>query len=1142
MAITEVKIHPAIGVARVGNSPDDFFIGPERLWDASAPQGGFKDSECRVKRQACRFRVFAYHDDGTVEELSDETAEIEWGVHLVNKKAITRNSGTSADLTIDPGERTLTAPNQRAEFDDGTITLPGASAVTVPLGEVRTDDAGRLLVLGGFGTSASPTNQTIFNFYDNPGWYDDVSDGPVRAHVRIRDGGAEFDAAGAWVIVAPPKFAPQLENVITLYDRIYQLGVDQGWLTTPTNPSYTHDIYPVLERARTTRYVEDVFGAHAWPDPVYAPATRQAIFSRLALPGGGGGNMPLLNDATLTGTQYTVMTLWKDGTFVQDWSGPPAPDAQITPQGLDRAALTSCVGAAFYPGIEAGGIAAVPILEAANYVGASDPMRLSHSNLAPGDLTQHMALPWQADFFACGDNWWPVPRPNDVIPEGGGPSVRWDRDVASYEEMVGEWHTLGFVVRQGDEYVEVDRCDTTFIALMTPQLDFQQIPQGPVGTSRKTALAVAFEVRSAGSPVTLEVLPGDEPSHPRITLDATQETVGPTAGNAIATARLWVVYETGTVGELLNDEVTVTHAASGRSWTIPISASTAARRTAAAALVLDRSGSMNDDRGDGISKHQSLKEAAGIFVDVMLEGDGVGIVRYNQDAQQLQQVAPLGDPGDPFGARQDTKDVINGPDLAPGGATSIGDGIYEGRQILAGATSSYDVKALVVLTDGNENRARWIADVSAEIDERTYAVGLGRPDNTSAPALQTISGNNGGYLLVTGPISGDNRFILQKYFLQILAGISNADIVLDPSGALTPEREHRIPFQLTEADSAIDVILLTDHPRAVDFRIQTPNGFILEPWRALADTAMTWKLSDGVVYYRFPLPVELEHARYDHGGTWHALLRIGKPRTERPDGQRPPLAGEHLATHVPANLTDRLAWRARPEAIGRHSEGVEIARRIPPRTGRDPLSVVDMTGTAENVVAGRAAGTGGTLPYSLLVHTYSNLTLRVSSHQSGYSPGASVTVTAKLAESGVPVRGASVWAEVSEPDGGAMTVALDEDGTGTFRGSFVAAEPGVFRCRVRSSGRSRRGYPFQREQTVTAAVWSGGDRDAEAAHERPRADGGAQWICSLLRCLMAGGVDLGDVTRRLRGLGIDVDSIRSCLEEHCLEADGHRDG
>ena len=94
----------------------------------------------------------------------------------------------------------------------------------------------------------------------------------------------------------------------------------------------------------------------------------------------------------------------------------------------------------------------------------------------------------------------------------------------------------------------------------------------------------------------------------------------------------------------------------------------------------------------------------------------------------------------------------------------------------------------MVLTDGVENRSRLIADVAAQINEHTYAVGLGTPQNTSAAALQTISGNNGGYLLVTGAIGTDNRFLLQKYFLQILAGISNAEVVLDPDGQLIRAR------------------------------------------------------------------------------------------------------------------------------------------------------------------------------------------------------------------------------------------------------------------------------------------------------------------------------------------------------------------
>src|SRR6185295_5765750 len=144
---------------------------------------------------------------------------------------------------------------------------------------------------------------------------------------------------------------------------------------------------------------------------------------------------------------------------------------------------------------------------------------------------------------------------------------------------------------------------------------------------------------------------------------------------------------------------------------------------------------------------------------------------------------------------------------------------------------------------GVENSTRMIADVAGQINEFTYAVGLGKPQNISVQALQNISGNNGGYMLVTGAIGTDNRFLLQKYFLQILAGISNADVVLDPEGELSPGRVHRIPFQLTGADTGVDVILLTPYTQIVDFRVQTPSGLIIEPWRAMSEPGMRYVLS-----------------------------------------------------------------------------------------------------------------------------------------------------------------------------------------------------------------------------------------------------------------------------------------------------------
>src|SRR6185312_7365101 len=69
LTIDWIKIHPAIGIARLGNSPDEYFIGPEIPGDRSIPPGGYKDSKCMIKRQAAQFHIFAHHSDGSATEI-----------------------------------------------------------------------------------------------------------------------------------------------------------------------------------------------------------------------------------------------------------------------------------------------------------------------------------------------------------------------------------------------------------------------------------------------------------------------------------------------------------------------------------------------------------------------------------------------------------------------------------------------------------------------------------------------------------------------------------------------------------------------------------------------------------------------------------------------------------------------------------------------------------------------------------------------------------------------------------------------------------------------------------------------------------------------------------------------------------------
>jgi hypothetical protein len=179
------------------------------------------------------------------------------------------------------------------------------------------------------------------------------------------------------------------------------------------------------------------------------------------------------------------------------------------------------------------------------------------------------------------------------------------------------------------------------------------------------------------------------------------------------------------------------------------------------------------------------------------------------------------------------------------------------------------------------------------------------------------------------------------------------------------------------------------------------------------------------------------------------------------------------------------------------------------------------------------------VPYSIVVHAYSNLTLEAQAEQSGFAPGGRVDLTATLAQSGIPLAGAGqVWAEVTMPAGTAMTVAMPEGTAGQFTAAFDATAAGVYRIRVRATGTTRDGEQFAREKTLTAAVWRGGDQVTDPRtgpqvivdYLRER----DERLCQLLTCLLRrDGAISPEFERRLLGLGLDVDSVRKCLAEWC---------
>ncbi|MBI1800763.1 MAG: 3-isopropylmalate dehydrogenase, partial [Chloroflexi bacterium] len=87
------RIHPAIGIARLGDSPDEYFVGAEAPGVLpSLGNGKRRDAQQRIKRQGARFRIYEYEPDASgalkaAREITAAEAQIEWQVHLANRKA-----------------------------------------------------------------------------------------------------------------------------------------------------------------------------------------------------------------------------------------------------------------------------------------------------------------------------------------------------------------------------------------------------------------------------------------------------------------------------------------------------------------------------------------------------------------------------------------------------------------------------------------------------------------------------------------------------------------------------------------------------------------------------------------------------------------------------------------------------------------------------------------------------------------------------------------------------------------------------------------------------------------------------------------------------------------------------------------------
>jgi len=503
----EFKITPSIGVARLGNSLEQFCLSPDETGglpyeaDASGNNLGpiinFKDDKSQVRRQGQLFKILNAEGE-EITSKSPNVSSMEWTVHLANKKAAWyqyselegnllygeknsyknrkvefRNATKKTEserqtLIIDPGPRSVSGPNQSIGFDQGSVpseysaqfppsSVSSGTAITT-LGDLKTDDDGRLIVLGGYGNAGG--NEPLTSYGGSDTWHDDTADGPVYCTINFNDGSDPISLQ-AWVIIGSPDFAPEIVNISTLSDSMFDVSIrcfdlmpnmcKGGVFSKSYKVNFQRDILPIIKRFAGYQWVANVQSMMAFTanlidfsDPSEEnKANRENYFSYFRRPNdksesssakqpqselfkvNGENSFPMMpmnsgsnsvsNETivkflALNDTQYYMLQQWANGSFENNPSFEPLPISHA-----NQASIGNCVGLPMSPGIEVTWSVQNPAIYSAPYVisdqkgnGGYNKTGLTPSRdecegggCEPGDLTKRMACPWQADFFQC---------------------------------------------------------------------------------------------------------------------------------------------------------------------------------------------------------------------------------------------------------------------------------------------------------------------------------------------------------------------------------------------------------------------------------------------------------------------------------------------------------------------------------------------------------------------------------------------------------------------------------------------------------------------------------------------------------------------------------------------------------------------
>jgi len=225
-------------------------------------------------------------------------------------------------------------------------------------------------------------------------------------------------------------------------------------------------------------------------------------------------------------------------------------------------------------------------------------------------------------------------------------------------------------------------------------------------------------------------------------------------------------------------------------------------------IVIDNSASMQSNDSNGLRGN-----AAKLFVDLSQVNDEVAVVGFSNDSlTQVPLTKILG---------TTTKSSIkNSISVSPEGGTNYQPALSSAADLLSGASSRNNRRAVIFFTDGEPSDNPTLPSEYSANGWRVFPVGFGNADETVLFSMAAASG--GEYRMVS------NVADIQPAMVEIatlIRGSAPPDIISD---SITGDQEKTYTFNISKLAEWVEFWAIWDAGKDISFWIEKPNGQIID--------------------------------------------------------------------------------------------------------------------------------------------------------------------------------------------------------------------------------------------------------------------------------------------------------------------------